>query len=285
MTPVATDSVSQRSKFAGSDQAYLRDVQYADGENLSARWRLHEKYRQHPMPWMTWVQGHLALEPDAEVLDAGCGPGFLWSDPASPVPSGVRLTVVDLSAGMVAEAVARATADGRYAQVAGQPADLQELPLDSNAFDRVAALHMLYHLPDPGRGVAEIARVLRPDGRAIITTNGPRHLGELWALYHDIFEQSPLDRVHDVFSADTGFPILRDHFNQIRWFAYDDTLVCTDPDDVVAYLLSVVPGELATDGQRDALRQRVRERFEHDGGRFVTIKDSGTFVCTDPRKG
>jgi SAM-dependent methyltransferase len=232
---------------------------------------------------MTWVQRHIALAAGNAVLDAGCGPGLLWADHSEPVPPGIELTVVDLSPGMVAEAVARTDRDDRYARVTGRTGDLQDLPLPADRFDRVVALHMLYHLPEPRRGVAEIARVLRPDGRAIVATNGSRHLRDLWALYHEIFEQSPLDRVHDVFSTETGFPILRDHFERVAWFAYDDTLVCTDPADVVAYLFSVVPGDLATDEQRERIRHVVHQRFDRAGGRFVVAKDSGCFVCEGPR--
>ena len=43
----------------------------------------------------------------------------------------------------------------------GQPADLQALPFEDGTYDRVVANHMLYHLPDPRLGVAELARVVR----------------------------------------------------------------------------------------------------------------------------
>jgi hypothetical protein len=39
-----------RAPFAGGDQRYLRDVQYATGEKLDARSRLHHRYSTSPIP-------------------------------------------------------------------------------------------------------------------------------------------------------------------------------------------------------------------------------------------
>ena len=72
---------------------------------------------------------------------------------------------------MVDEAVARAK-DGRYAQIRGRVCDVQALPFKDDAFDVVIANHMLYHVPDPDRGVAELARVVHRDGVVLAATNG-----------------------------------------------------------------------------------------------------------------
>ena len=41
--------------------------------------------------------------------------------------------------------------------------------------DVVLALHFLYHVEDIPATVAELARVVRPDGVVIVATNGPDH--------------------------------------------------------------------------------------------------------------
>lgn len=72
---------------------------------------------------------------------------------------GREVTAVDIDPAMVERcgvpAVARASA--------------LDLPLASGTFDVVTANFLVNHLPDPRRGVAEIARVLRPGGRAAMT--------------------------------------------------------------------------------------------------------------------
>jgi ubiquinone/menaquinone biosynthesis C-methylase UbiE len=71
--------------------------------------------------------------------------------------------------------------------VAGEVADASALPFHEASFDAVLASHMLYHLPDPRDGVAEIARVLRPEGTAIVATNGMANMRELFDLRRRVF--------------------------------------------------------------------------------------------------
>ena len=56
---------------------------------------------------------------------------------------------------------------------------MQDLPFGDEAFDVVAALWMLYHVPDVDRALAEIRRVLRPGGLFVAVTNGDGHLADL----------------------------------------------------------------------------------------------------------
>ena len=44
-------------------------------------------------------------------------------------------------------------------------ADIQNLPYPDESFDVVIANMMLYHVPDIARGLSEVRRVLRRDGR------------------------------------------------------------------------------------------------------------------------
>ncbi len=271
------------SRFAGGDQAYLRDEQYQDSTRLTQRAQLHARYGTAAEPWPEWVAGRLDLVEDARVLDVGCGGGWVWEQTGVPVPLGVCLTLCDLSPGMVAEAVGRASATQRFTAVDGQPADLQQLPFDDDAFDRVVANDMLYHLPDPSLGVAELARVLRPDGVVIAATNGRDHMRELHEVEASVFGEAALDRTVDVFGAETGFALLRERFADVRWLQYADELRCAAPADVLAYSCSSPPGEDATPDQRAALAASIAERFEVGGGVMRITKDAGCFVCRSPR--
>ncbi len=60
--------------------------------------------------------------------------------------------------------------------------DVQELPFADKEFDAVVAAWMLYHVSDLHRGLAELARVLKPGGRFVAVTNAADHLCELWEL-------------------------------------------------------------------------------------------------------
>jgi SAM-dependent methyltransferase len=271
-----------RSKFAGGDQDYLRDVQYSGSDRLLSRARLHARYSTAETPWFDWVGSKLELTTGSRVLEVGCGAGWLWERSTMHVPEGVALTLADLSPGMVAEAVPRVVATGRFAAVSGEVADAQTLPFENGSFDRVIANHMLYHLPDPGRGVAELARVVDPRGRVVVATNGRRHMRELWAIRAAVFGLDPVDQTVDVFGIESGFPILRECFAEVAWTTYHDELRCTRPDDVIAYLCSTPPVEDATYEQQTTVEKAVNEAFTAASGVMIITKDTGCFVCTRP---
>jgi SAM-dependent methyltransferase len=272
----------QRSRFAGGDQVYLRDVQYRDATRLANRANLHARYSTADTPWPDWVSGWYGLDTSMDVLEAGCGAGWIWAETATPIPSGIALTLTDLSPGMVDDAVQRGRATGRFERVDGHAADLQDLGVDSDRYHRVVANHMLYHLPDPSRGVAELARAVRSDGTVIAATNGRGHMRQLWAMRARVFGERETDTTIDVFGADTGFAILREHFADISWHRYDDELRCTEPDDLLAYVCSTPPGEDATPDQLARFRSEIDRAFETGGGTMLISKDVGCFVCREP---
>lgn len=120
------------------------------------------------------------------VLDAGCGTGEIAALVTAP-----EVVCIDLSPTAVGSARAR----GLDAHVA----DVQSLPFGDGEFDVVLGNWMLYHLPDLGRGLAEIARVLRPHGRFVGCYNGKGHMSELWSIVdpgsdHSDDYREPLER-------------------------------------------------------------------------------------------
>lgn len=81
---------------------------------------------------------------------------------------------------------------------------LEEAKLRSGDYDVIHASHLIEHLPDPGRFVREAARLLRPEGRLILTTPNSSGLqaklfGERWrSLIPDhvyLFSRSSLRRL------------------------------------------------------------------------------------------
>lgn len=281
--PVVTGIGVTAAGFAGGDQEYLRDEQYRSSGRLDQRAALHRRYSTAEQPWFDWIHDRLGLVGPARVLEVGCGPGRLWEDGAARVPAGVSLVLCDLSPGMVAEAVERATRTGAFVAVEGRPADLMELPFADASFDLVVANHMLYHLPDPAQGVAELARVVTPAGHVVAATNGRDHVRELHEVEAAVFGAAALDQTVRAFGAETGFPILRQRFAEVSWHQYEDGLRCTDPADVLAYSCSSPPGEGATAAEREQLATALRTCVEAGGGVMAITKDSGAFVARRPR--
>jgi ubiquinone/menaquinone biosynthesis C-methylase UbiE len=117
------------------------------------------------------VEAVVAAQP-TRILEVGCGWGELaeWVGRAT----GAEVVAVDLSPHMVELA--------RERGVDAQVGDVQALPFADGEFDVAIAAWMLYHVPDLDRGIAELARVLRPGGRLVVATNSRFHLLELREL-------------------------------------------------------------------------------------------------------
>jgi len=257
----------------------IRD-QYRDSSKLMARMRLQLKYgsgggAMAAMP--------ARIPPGARVLEVGCGPGRFWERSADKLPADLDILLTDLSPGMVDEAVERVAAVGRWSAVRGQVADVCSLPFEANSFDLVLAMHMLYHADDPERAVSEIARVLRPDGVLIATTNGLASMSALFELGQAAFGGPAGDAGLGDFSLESGEPLVRRHFGEVEVERSRDELHITDPVDVTAYLTSFPPGDVADGKALRRLDEEVRSAFEAGGGVLRVTRDMGYIVGRHPR--
>ena len=107
-------------------------------------------------PWLTErLRAHSGGA--AQVLDIGCGGGFLSNHLAS---EGFDVTGVDASQASLDVAV-RHDLSGKVRYLLG---DALALPFADASFDAVCAMDFLEHVEDPARVVAEAARVLKPGG-------------------------------------------------------------------------------------------------------------------------
>lgn len=115
-----------------------------------------------------WFRRHeaayLALAPGcagATVLEAGCGEGY-----GANLIAGCAARVLALDYDQATtEHVAQ-----RYPQLCTVRGNLAGLPLASSTVDIVASFQVLEHLWDQAGFLAECRRVLRPGGRAVLTT-------------------------------------------------------------------------------------------------------------------
>jgi len=106
----------------------------------------------------------LNIQPGEHVLDIGSGPGFLAEDIARLTGPKGRVLGVDLSTQLIARATARASCEW----LAYREADATDLPFDDASFDVVVSTQVAEYVPDITAFCAELARVLRPGGRALV---------------------------------------------------------------------------------------------------------------------
>lgn len=102
------------------------------------------------------------LRPGMALLDAGCGRGLITLRLAQCVSPG-HVTGVDSDPARVETASSHA-GDAGVEDVEFLVADVNSLPFEDGRFDAVFANGLIEHLPDPRVGLAELRRVLKPDG-------------------------------------------------------------------------------------------------------------------------
>lgn len=159
------------------------------------------------------------------VLEVGCG----WGEFAARMQHelGASVVAIDVSPRMVDLARERGI-DARLG-------DVQRLAFEDGSFDCAVANWMLYHVPEIDRALAELARVLRPSGRLVATTNGMRHLEELWSL---VGRDKAGETRH--FFSEGGEDLLRRHFASVRRTDLESPLSFPDTDAVRGYVQSSI---------------------------------------------
>jgi SAM-dependent methyltransferase len=113
------------------------------------------------------LRDRLAGRTGLHVVDIGAGPGGLAVALAGQVQD-ARVTTVDIDTEMARLAAARVGREGIDNRVRITVGDVVALPLPDHSVDLVTSSFSVHHWPDAAAGFAEVRRVLRPGGRAII---------------------------------------------------------------------------------------------------------------------
>ena len=158
------------------------------------------------------------------VLEVGCGRGELAERIQAEL--GAEVVALDQSERMVELTRARG--------VEAIVGDVESMPFEDATFDCAVAAWMLYHVGDLDRGLAELARVLRPGGRLVASTNGARNLPELWEMFG-----SASRRQHN-FSVEGAEEQLRRHFADVERRDANGTVTFEDWDAANLYVSNSV---------------------------------------------
>jgi SAM-dependent methyltransferase len=264
-----------------NDPNYLITDQYRDASNLNARIEIHRRYSTNPYGWTRWLFDIIGAGAGPDVLELGCGSAGLWTQNLNRVPADWRITLTDFSPGMLDEA--QRTLGGATGRFRFEVVDAQSIPFDNDSFDTVIANHMLYHVPDLDRALAEIHRVLRPGGRLYASTIGREHMRELdaWARQFGLAALDGLglnEMVAARFGLETGEAKLAPWFQPITLHRYEDSLRVTEAGPLMVYIMSSIPAsEAALAADKLAAYARFVENELAEKGSLHITKASGLF--------
>jgi demethylmenaquinone methyltransferase/2-methoxy-6-polyprenyl-1,4-benzoquinol methylase len=132
---------------------------------------MDRRWKDEVNTWMT-----RSIRRDASVLDLACGTGDLAFAAARIAVDGT-VHGVDASPAMIELARARAATESPGVRFT--VGDISALEIPSASVDAVTAGYALRNVPDYARGIAEIARVLKPGG-LLVTLDFYRPERSLW---------------------------------------------------------------------------------------------------------
>jgi len=111
---------------------------------------------------------HLGLQPGETVVDLGSGAGIDALIAARAVGPDGRVIGIDMTPEMLAKATANATTAGAD-HVEFREGRLEALPVDDGSVDAITSNCVINLVPDKSKVFAEIARVLKPGGRLVVS--------------------------------------------------------------------------------------------------------------------
>jgi SAM-dependent methyltransferase len=152
----------------------IKDQQLAQWRDAADAWdRYFEWYSQAFAPVMTWCADAVAAAPGMRVLDVAAGSGQPALAIAPRVRPGGTILGIDFSPEMIAVAERRARQAGAT-NVSFRTMDAEQLELPDASFDAVTCACGLIFFPDAHGALAEMRRVLKPEGRiAVVVWDEP----------------------------------------------------------------------------------------------------------------
>jgi ubiquinone/menaquinone biosynthesis C-methylase UbiE len=250
--------------------------QYRTASNLNARIQLHQRFSQNKYGWFRWVFDQFDLLENARILELGSGAGNLWLENLERIPAGWDITLSDFSAGMLAQAQQNLQG-GRLFNFRMIDANSLPLPLGSESFDMVIANHMLYYLAAKQFLFSDIRRILKQGAHFYATTVGEKHVIEIEELISQFdLDYVPMSQWTVSFTLENGAAQLSTFFTQVDLRRYEDSLLVTEADPLVEYILSGWKIDLAG-GRLEPFREFVKRAIDSRGGVYLITKDSGIF--------
>ncbi len=263
--------------------------QYKTAQNIDARVRLHKECSENPLGWFPWVFAQSGLRENCRVLELGCGNGALWLENMEKIPTDASITLSDISEGLLEETRLKILEAAYKAQPSSStisdiftfvPCDCREIPFPDASFDIVIANHLLFYVEDREPVYQEILRVLKPGGRLIASTYGPKHMIEITDLVQDFHPGITLaeKELFEIFGLQNGAEELEKYFSEVTCRYYEDALTVHNPQLLMDYILS------CHGNQNEYLLPRYQE-FQDMIARKLKrkplhiTKEAGLFIC------
>ena len=133
-------------------------------DKISPLYDLFENIYNHKVYAGTGKKVAEFIDPADEVLECACGTGAITVCIAEKCR---RLIATDYASGMLKQAKRKCR---KFRNVSFKRVDITSIKCRNDRFDKVVAGNVIHLLPEPGKALAELERVVKPGGRIIIPT-------------------------------------------------------------------------------------------------------------------
>lgn len=247
--------------------------QYESTTNLNTRISIHDKYSVNKQGFGNWIVSHYQINEGMRILELGCGTGDMWKDQINLLEKCSELVLTDFSDAMIKTAHDNI---GDFPNVTYRVVDIQEIPFEANDFDIVIANMMLYHVPDLQKGLSEVKRVLKENGKFYCATYGEHGIIEYVAGLLESYGVE--DRENKSFTLQNGRKMLAQYFSSVEMFEYIDSLEVTNIDDMLDYIYSLSSMTDVSYIERNVIKKVLEENMAD--GILKVPKEYGMFVCS-----
>jgi len=259
---------------------------YHSPEVWQLRRSTHDQYSVPAINYPAWVMKLAGLRGDERILDVGTGPG-LYYDAAKELWPNVDYVALDYSAGML-------KLNGATQRLR---ASVEQIPFPTGSFDVVMANHMIYLAPDIPAALAEMRRVLTPNGVFIAATSSLQSMPQFRELFRRaILLVSPPGSSRDVtvpsgmhqrFALENGTRQLAQYYRAVVRHDLPGKLIFPAVDPIMDYLEStraVREPQLPPNIRWEQVMMIMREQLNnlvYSMGQLEVDKLSGVLIASD----
>lgn len=251
--------------------------QYKNDDNLNARINLHS-FNTNKTDWNVWFFKKMDIPVSSRILELGCGNGLLWQRNEQAINKGWDITLSDFSDGILQSAKQNINNDNFKYKIF----DIQDIPYEDESFDIIIARHMLYHVPDIDKALSEIRRVLKPNGKFYVSTNGKNHMQELKTLvkgYDASIDYNP-EKFAIKFGLENGGEMLRKYFSNVTLEEFNGQDVVDKAEPVVSYVTSAIGvlKSMCDEGKLSDFIKYVEQQIRKSGALKIST-ETGMFTA------
>jgi SAM-dependent methyltransferase len=184
-------------------------------------------------PWAAHLITRAGVKPGCSVLDVASGLGPVARLAAEAAGPGGRVVASDISGAMLAVASARPHSSG-WAAIEYLQCPASAMAAEDDSFDVVLCQHGLQFFPDRAAAAAEMCRVVRPGGTAVMSTWAAEHpLGLFGPMVEALQETGMTEPFPGAFDVDSYCLNVADLADLLRAAGFGDVVVETVALDAI----------------------------------------------------